>query len=95
MDNEQISNSIYFNYSSQIRAAKALLTTVQARINSHDSIIHALDEHFPDFEKDHGFTFVNGVKKIALEHQNVSYAKEYALQARTIFNWIKGKAGAR
>lgn len=95
LDNEQISNSIYFNYSSQIRAAKALLTTVQARINSHDSIIHALDEHFPDFEKDHGFTFVNGVKKIALEHQNVSYAKEYALQARTIFNWIKGKAGAR
>lgn len=91
----QISNSVYFSYSAQIRAAKAILTTVQARINSHHSIIVAFDEHFASCKTDLGFSFRDAVKMIDNNDNTNTFAKDYLAKAKAILNWIKNKADAR
>lgn len=91
----QVSNGIYFSYSALIRAAKAILTTVQARINSHHSIIVAFDEHFPNCKTDLGFSFRDAVKAIENNDNTIAFAKDYVVHAKAILNWIKNKADAR
>ena len=91
----QVSNAVYFSYSAIIRGAKAILTTTQARINSHHSIIVAFDEHFPSSETDLGFSFRNAVKAIENNDNTNAFAKEYITNAKAILNWIKNEADAR
>ena len=91
----QVSNAVYFGYSTLIRGAKAILTTVQARINSHHSIIVAFGEHFPSCETDLGLSFRDAVKAIENNDKTNAFAKEYVANAKAILNWIKNKADAR
>lgn len=91
----QVSNAVYFGYSALIRGAKAILTTVQARINSHHSIIVAFGEHFPSCETDLGLSFHNAVKAIENNDYTNAFAKDYIANAKAILNWIKNEADAR
>ena len=91
----QVSNAVYFGYSALIRGAKAILTTVQARINSHHSIIVAFGEHFPSCETDLGLSFRDAVKAIESNDKTNAFAKEYVANAKAILNWIKNEANAR
>lgn len=92
---EQVSNAVYFGYSALIRGAKAILTTVQARINSHHSIIVSFGEHFPNCETDLGFSFRSAVKAIENNDKTNAFAKDYIAKAKAILNWIKNEADAR
>ena len=91
----QVSNAVYFGYSALIRGAKAILTTVQARINSHHSIIVAFGEHFPSCETDLGLSFYDAVKAIENNDNTNAFAKDYIANAKAILNWIKNEADAR
>ena len=91
----QVSNAVYFGYSALIRGAKAILTTVQARINSHHSIIVAFGEHFPSCETDLGLSFHDAVKAIENNDNTNAFAKDYIANAKAILNWIKNEADAR
>ena len=91
----QVSNAVYLGYSALIRGAKAILTTVQAKINSHHSIIVAFDEHFPSCETDLGFSFRDAVKAIENNDKTNAFAKEYIANAKAILNWIKNDVDAR
>lgn len=91
----QVSNAVYFGYSALIRGAKAILSTVQARINSHHSIIVAFGEHFPSCETDLGLYFHDAVKAIENNDNTNAFAKDYIANAKAILNWIKNEADAR
>ena len=88
------SNSIYYAYAAQIRAAKALLTTVQAKINSHQSIIEAFDTHFSDFKTAYGQSFEMAVQAINQQSPNKAFAETYLAQAKQVLIWIKSKSNA-
>ena len=93
--NEHVSNSVYFSYAALIRAAKAILTSAEARTNSHHSIIVAFDEHFPSCQTALGFSFRDAVKAIENSDNTLTFAKEYLAKAKTILNWIRKEADAR
>ena len=95
LEDGQVSNAVYFGYSALIRGAKAILTTVQERINSHHSIIVAFGEHFPSRETDLGFSFRDAIKAIENNDNSNAFAKDYLAKAKVILNWIKSKADAR
>jgi sulfite reductase (ferredoxin) len=87
----QWSDSIYYAYSAQIKAAKALLTTVKAKTNSHHSIKVAFDEHFKEYGENEGTTFEESVGKMNQEAPTESFTNTYLEQAHQLINWIKNK----
>ena len=88
---KQWSDSIYHAYSGQIKAAKALLTTVKAKTNSQHSIKIAFDEHFKEYGENEGMTFHECVGKMNQEASTESFANTYLKQAHQLINWIKNK----
>ena len=88
---KQWSDSIYHAYSGQIKAAKALLTTVKAKTNSQHSIKIAFDEHFKEYGENEGMTFHECVGKMNQEAPTESFANTYLKQAHQLINWIKNK----
>ena len=93
-DSKKWSNSIYYAYAAQIRAAKALLTTVQAKINSHQSIIEAFDTHFYDFKSAHDESFEVAVQAMNQQSPSQDFAETYLAQAKQVLIWIKSKSNA-
>ncbi len=86
--NSNWSNSIYYSYAAQIRAAKALLTTVNAKINAHDSIIEAFDEHFKVYENNVGTRYSETARLIQTQKPTESFALQYAEEAKKLLVWI-------
>jgi sulfite reductase (ferredoxin) len=93
-DNQHWSNSIYYAYAAQIRAAKALLTTAQAKINSHQSIISSFDTHFSDYTSIFGASFADTVQAINEHSPDQEFAEKYLAQAKQVYSWIKSKSHA-
>lgn len=89
--NNQWSDAIYHSYSGQIKGAKALLTTVKAKTNSHHSIVAAFDEHFNDYGSSRESTFKDLVGKMNLVSPTQSFASSYLEQAVELIDWIKNK----
>ncbi len=82
-------NSIYFSYASRIRAAKALLTTRAAKINSHHSIIDAFETHFPTYQSLDAKTFGEITRLLNSSSPSEVFAKKYYAEAAHTLNWIK------
>lgn len=82
-------DSIYFSYASRIRAAKALLTTRNAKINSHHSIIDAFETHFPSYQGLATKPFGEVTRLLNSISPSKSFAKAYYAEATHALNWIK------
>jgi sulfite reductase (ferredoxin) len=88
-------NSIYFSYAARIRAAKALLTTRAAKINSHHSIINAFEKHFPTFQSLDAESFSKATRLLNNTSPNETFAKKYYAEAAHALNWIKNFRNAQ
>jgi sulfite reductase (ferredoxin) len=88
-------NSIYYSYAARIRAAKALLTTRAAKINSHHSIIDAFDTHFPTYTSVHNKSFGTTTRLLNSTSPNEAFANEYFNDSKQVLNWIKNYRDAQ
>ncbi|MGB0254695.1 MAG: HEPN domain-containing protein [Flavobacteriaceae bacterium] len=82
-------NSVYYSYAGSIRAAKALLTTRAAKINSHHSIIDAFETHFPTYQSISGKTFGEIVRLLNTTSPSEDFTHYYFDEAVHVMNWIK------
>ena len=95
LNNKEWANSIYYSYATRIRAAKALLTTRAAKINSHHSIIDAFETHFPTYQSLGGNTFGKTTRLLNTTSPSELFAKEYYEEALHALNWIKNVRNAQ
>lgn len=79
--------SIYYAYSAQIHAAKALLTSEDVAVNSHAAILKDFDTHF--IEEPRGFgkdSFRQAVLRMNRHAPDAGFASEYLEQARSFLS---------
>jgi len=89
LENKSWSDSIYHSYATQIRAAKALLTKSNSKINTHESIIESFDEVYPEFKNVFQFKFQDLIRLINTNKPTELFAKAYSDQAKLVLSWIK------
>lgn len=89
LDKQVWGNSIYYSYAGRIRAAKALLTTRSAKINSHHSIIDAFETHFPSYSSIGEDTFGSITRLLNTTSPSEAFAHQYYNEALHVLNWIK------
>lgn len=89
LTNSAWANSIYYSYAGRIRAAKALLTTRSAKINSHDSIIDAFEIHFPTYSSLENESFSSVTRLLNSTSPSQEFANRYYQEAIHLMNWIK------
>ncbi len=95
LENNAWANSIYYSYAGRIRAAKALLTTRAAKINSHHSIVDAFETHFPSYSSIENDTFGNITRLLNSTSPSESFAKIYLREAKHVIEWIKNVRNAQ
>jgi len=91
----RFSDAVYHAYNARVRAAKAILTQGNAKINSHASIIDAFDPEYPEYAKEKGLSFKEDVLKIHLNKPKASFAKIYVEQTQPLLLWIENHCHAK
>ena len=89
LESESWASSIYNSYSGRIRAAKALLTTRSAKINSHHSIIDAFENNFPTYQSLEGESFGEITRLLNSTAPSKAFAERYYNETVHVLNWIK------
>lgn len=89
LQRKEWANSIYYSYSGRIRAAKALLTTRSAKINSHHSIIDAFETHFPSYHSKENNSFSEITRLLNTTSPSKAFATKYFEEALHVLDWIK------
>lgn len=85
----RFSDAVYHAYNARIRAAKAILTKGNAKINSHASIIDAFDPQYPEYAKENGLSFKEDIIKTQENKPNATFAKIYVEQTQPLLLWIE------
>ena len=91
----RFSDAVYHAYNARVRAAKAILTQGNAKINSHASIIDAFDPEYPQYEKEKGLSFKEEVLKIHHNKPTDSFAKIYVELTQPLLLWIENHCHAK
>ena len=89
IEKKEWANSIYYSYAGRIRAAKALLTTRSAKINSHHSIIDAFETHFPSYHSKENNSFSEITRLLNTTSPSKTFATKYFEEALHVLDWIK------
>lgn len=89
LEKEEWANSIYYSYAGRIRAAKALLTTRAAKINSHHSIIDAFETYFPTYSSIENASFSEVTRLLNTTSPSEAFAHQYYDEALHVLDWIK------
>ena len=89
LEEKRFGDATYYAYNGQIRAAKALLTSVEAKTNSHASIIESFDLHFPTFKSEISYSFLEGIEKFNKNKADEKFAPVFLKETETIIEWIK------
>jgi sulfite reductase (ferredoxin) len=89
LERKEWANSIYYSYAGRIRAAKALLTTRSAKINSHHSIIDAFETHFPSYHSKENNSFSEITRLLNTTSPSKTFATKYFEEALHVLDWIK------
>ena len=92
---DRFSDAVYHAYNARVRAAKAILTQGNAKINSHASIIDAFDPEYPEYEKEKGLSFKEEVLKIHHNKPTASFAKIYVEHTQPLLLWIENHCHAK
>ncbi|PSR09965.1 MAG: nitrite reductase [Candidatus Arcticimaribacter sp.] len=91
---KRFGDATYHAYNGRIRAAKALLTSVDAKTNSHASIIERFDSYFPAFETDQSSTFLAGIEDFRNKQSDESFANTFLEETKKAIQWIKNSRNA-
>ena len=94
LEENRLSDAIYHAYNARIRAAKALLTSVEAKTNSHRSIIDGFDEQFPHFLDENKRSFKEEIDSFSQNAKEVSFGKEFIENTQAFLVWIKKERNA-
>ncbi|MBC2838932.1 HEPN domain-containing protein [Robiginitalea sp. SC105] len=79
--------SVYFAYSAQIHAAKALLTSEEVSVNTHASILEDFDTHYVASGRGFGpGSFREAVLRMNQQAPDADFAREYLEQARAFIS---------
>ena len=89
LDEKRFSDAVYHAYNARVRAAKAILTKGNAKINSHASIIDAFDPQYPEYTKEKGLSFKEDILKMQKNKPTASFAKIYVEQTQPLLLWIE------
>jgi sulfite reductase (ferredoxin) len=89
LDEKRFSDAVYHAYNARVRAAKAILTKGNAKINSHASIIDAFDQEYPEYEKEKGLSFKEEIVKVQNNKPSAYFAKNYVEQTLPLLLWIE------
>jgi sulfite reductase (ferredoxin) len=89
LDEKRFSDAVYHAYNARVRAAKAILTKGNAKINSHASIIDAFDPEYPEYEKEKGLSFKEEIVKVQNNKPSAYFAKNYVEQTLPLLLWIE------
>ena len=95
LDKSAFADSIYHSYSAQTHAAKALLTSTNAKTNSHALIHQNFDIEFADFKNEFGNNFEILISAINENTPSQAFALQYLTQAQSIIQWIKNYRNAQ
>lgn len=85
----RFSDAVHHAYNARVRAAKAILTQGNAKINSHASIIDAFDPQYPEYTKEKGLSFKEDILKMQKNKPTASFAKIYVEQTQSLLLWIE------
>ena len=85
----RFSDATYHAYNARLRAAKAILTKGNAKINSQASIIDAFDPEYPEYLQENGLTFKEDILKIQKEKPTAPFSKKYVEQTQPLLLWIE------
>ena len=85
----RFSDAVHHAYNARVRAAKAILTQGNAKINSHASIIDAFDPQYPEYTKEKGLSFKEDILKMQKNKPTASFAKIYVEQTQPLLLWIE------
>lgn len=85
----RFSDAVYHAYNARIKAAKAILTRSDAKINSHASIIDAFDREYPQYAQKTGRTYKEEVLRIQKEKPSPAFSKNYVEQTQPLLLWIE------
>ncbi len=89
LDEKRFSDAVYHAYNARVRAAKAILTKGNAKINSHASIIDAFDPEYPEYKKEKGLSFKEEIVKVQNNKPSAYFAKNYVEQTQPLLLWIE------
>ena len=91
----RLNDAVYHAYNARVRAAKALLTAKEAKINSHASIINSFDVEFPHFNEETGTTFKAGIDAFTSVKPDVEFAKSFIKETQSFIAWVKKERSAQ
>ena len=91
---KRFGDATYHAYNGRIRAAKALLTSVNAKTNSHASIIECFDSYFPAFKTDQSSSFLAGIEDFRNKQSDESFANTFLEETKKAIQWIKNSRNA-
>lgn len=89
MEASQWSDAVYLGYAALVRGAKAILTTKDAKINSHESIIEQFDEYYPDFQTTHQVKLKDWIDEYLRNAPSQIWASTFIEKTANYFSWIK------
>lgn len=89
MEASQWSDAVYQGYAALVRGAKAILTTKDAKINSHESIIEQFDEYYPDFQTTHQVKLKDWIDEYLRNAPSQIWASTFIEKTANYFSWIK------
>lgn len=91
---KRFGDATYHAYNGRIRAAKALLTSVDAKTNSHASIIESFDTYFPAFKADQSYSFLEGIEEFKNNSSDENFAVSFLKETEKTIQWIKNSRNA-
>ena len=91
---KRFGDACYHAYNGRIRAAKALLTSVDAKTNSHASIISRFDTYFPAFKTEQSRSFSEGIADFRNTQSDEPFANTFLEETKKTIQWIKNSRNA-
>ena len=91
---KRFGDACYHAYNGRIRAAKALLTSVDAKTNSHASIIASFDTYFPAFKTEQSRSFSEGIADFRNTQSDEAFANTFLEETKKTIQWIKNSRNA-
>jgi len=89
LDNRHPKDALAHAYNARIRAAKAALTAVEAKTNSHATILTGFDSHYPQFEQNFGIRFQEDTKTFQTKTPTLDFIQTFVARTADFIQWTQ------
>lgn len=89
LDEKHPKDALSHAYNTRIRAAKAALTSVEAKTNSHASILSGFDLHFPQYKQHFGLSFQEETQRYQTQVPTYNFIQTYVAHTANVIEWIQ------